>query len=227
MAEPSLLDKAVRIQGLARAYAEGATERREREQVSIALTQVEHALSQLAASVQAARAAAALGIVIDNIAELAGSGLANLRARTGDGMLPSTRVLQIARGRLEANRSALDKALGAAWRTWSENQIRELPHMKKAFATRLSRQAIEEDIQTLARLAARKPSTAEEIASFVRVRNRVHHALDQLEGDDRVISILARLDSPEALTLADLSETELQHLRSHPDVAEQIELRRR
>jgi hypothetical protein len=78
MAEVSLLDKALRVEGLARTYAEGATERREREQTALALAQVEGSLSQFVASVHAAQDAAALGLSIDGITENARAGLANL-----------------------------------------------------------------------------------------------------------------------------------------------------
>lgn len=227
MAELSLLEKAVRIEGLARAYAEGATEWREREQAAVALDQVETALTQLTASVHAGRAAAALGMSIADITERAGAGLANLAARAGDGMLPSTRALQAARNKLDANRVGLDKALETAWRPWAAAQLAELPQGKKTFATPLSRQAIEQDIQDLTWLATRKPPTAEEIASFARVHTRVRHLLDQLHGDEHIAGVLARLDSADVLTLADLSDAELQLLRSQPQVAEQIEIRRR
>ena len=227
MADVSLLEKAVRVEGLARAYAEGVTERREREQTAVALTQVETALTQLTARVHAAQDAASLGLTIAGITEHAGAGLANLAARSGEGMLPSTRVLQAARNKLDASRAELDKALDTAWRPWAAAQITGLPQGNKTFATPLSRQAIEQDIQDLTRLAARKPPSAEEIATFARVHTRVHQVLDQLHGDENIAGVLARLDSADVLTLADLSDAELHLLRSQPQVAEQIELRRR
>jgi hypothetical protein len=227
MAEVSLLDKALRVEGLARTYAEGATERREREQTAGALAQVEAALSLLVASVHAAQDAAALGLSIDGITENARTGLANLRARSGDGMLPSTRVLQAARNKLDASRTVLDKALDAAWRPWAAAQITSLPQSNKTFATPLSRQAIEQDIQDLTRLAARKPPTAQEIATFARVHTRVRQTLDQLSGDENIAGLLARMDGANVLTLADLTDAELHLLRSQTQVADQIELRRR
>lgn len=227
MTEVSLLDKALRIEGLARTYAEGATERREREQTGLALTQTETALTQLTASVRAARAATALGLSITGVTEHARAGLTNLTARAGEGMLPSRRVLQAARAKLEASRTALDKALDTAWRPWASTQISRLPQSNKTFATPLSRQAIDQDIQDLTRIAGRRPPTAENIETFARVYQRVRDTLAQLTGDENIAGILARLDSVDALTLADLTDTELHLLRSQPQVAEQIELRRR
>ena len=227
MTEVSLLDKAVRVEGLARTYAEGATERREREQTSLALTQTETALAQLTGSVRAARAATTLGLAIPGITEHARAGLSNLAARAGDGMLPSRRVLQAARMKLDSSRTALDKALDTAWRPWATAQIGGLPQSNKTFATPLSRLAIDQDIQDLTRLAARKPPTATEIETFARVYQRVRDTLVQLTGDENLASILARLDSTDTLTLADLTDNELQLLRDQPQVAEQIELRRR
>jgi hypothetical protein len=227
MTELSLLDKALRVEGLARTYAEGATERREREQTSLALTQTETAFTQLTASVRAARAATALGLSIPGVTEHARAGLANLAARAGEGMLPSRRVLQAARTKLDASRTALDRALDGVWRPWATAQIAGLPQSNKTFATPLSRQAIDQDIQDLTRLAARKPPTAEEIETFVRVYRRVRDTLVQFTGDENIAGILARLDSTDTLTLADLGDAELQLLRSQPQVAEQIELRRR
>lgn len=227
MAEVSLLDKARRVEGLARTFAEGATERREREQTSLALTQTEIALTQLAGSVRAARAATALGLSIPGIAEHARAGLSNLAARAGEGMLPSRRVLQAARTKLDASRTALDRAIDTAWRPWAAAQIASLTQSNKTFATPLSRQAIDQDIQELSRLAARKPPNAGEIETFARVHTRVRRALEELTGDENVAGILARLDSTDTVTLADLSDAELHLLRSQPLVAEQIELRRR
>ncbi len=227
MAEVSLQDKALRVEGMARTYAEGATERREREQTGLALAQVEASLTQLVVSVHAAQDAATLGLSVGGITENARAGLANLRARSGEGMLPSTRALQAARNKLDASRAALDNALDAAWRSWAPAKIISLPQGNKTFATPLSRQAIEQDIQDLTRLASRRPPSAEEIATFARVHTRVYQALDQLRGDENIAGLLARMDSAEVLTLADLTDAELHLLRSQAQVAEQIELRRR
>lgn len=227
MAVTSLLEKALRVEGLARAYAEGATERREREQTSVALAQVETALTQLTGSVRAARAATELGLSISDITEHARAGLTNLAARAGEGMLPSRRVLQAARTKLDASRAALDKALDTAWRLWAAAQVASLPQANKTFATPLSRQAIDQDLRDLTRLAARKPPNADEIEAFARIRTRVRQALDQLTGDENIAGLLVRLDSTEVITLADLSDVELHLLRNQPHVAEQIELRRR
>lgn len=226
MAELSLLDKALRVEGLARTYAEGANERREREQTSQALSQTETALTRLDASVRAARAATALGISIPGISETAIAGLQNLAARAGEGMLPSPRVLQAARIKLDASRAALDRTVENAWRPWATAQIESLPLRNKAFATPSGRHNIDQDVQDLTRLSRKLP-TANEMDTFTRVLHRVRHTLENLTGDQEIASLLARLDSAHTLTLADLTDAELGLLRSQPQVADQIELRRR
>ena len=226
MAELSLLDKALRVEGLARTYAEGANERREREQTSQALSQAEAALTRLDASVRAGRAATALGISISGISEIATAGLQNLAARSGEGVLPSPRVLQASRTKLDASRAALDKAVETAWRPWATAQIESLPLRNKAFATPTGRQNIDQDVQDLTRLSRKLPS-ADEIDTFTRVSHRVRHTLENLTGDQEIASLLARLDSAGTLTLADLTDAELGLLRSQHQVADQIELRRR
>lgn len=223
----SLLDKARRVEGLARTFAEGALDRREREQTNSTLDQLETALSQLIRATRAARSAEQLGLLIPDIDGIARAGLANLTARAGDGLLPSRRVLQGALNKLNASRTALDSALAVAWRPWATAKMASLAQANKTFATPLSRRAIDDDIQELNRLATRKPPTREEIEVFSRVHTRVDHELSQLTVDHEVAGVLARFISTEILTLADLSDAELYLLRTKPYVAEQIELRRR
>src|SRR3954471_3314291 len=100
--EMSVLEKATRLQAVARTYAEGAAERREREQTAVALENVEDALALLRQRMNAARAATDAGIPLPDLGRTAVDGLANLRkAKGGEGVLPSARTLQNAQRKLE------------------------------------------------------------------------------------------------------------------------------
>lgn len=224
--EVSIMEKATRLRAVAHTYAEGAKERRDREQAAVALTELEDVLDALQVRVEAARAAAKLGVPLPDITALVSRGLANLEAKASDGLLPTRQALQAARGKLAANRSELEAALGAAWKVWAAARVAEIPEGKVALVSTLSRQSIADDLRSLGTLARMLPR-ADDVESFARKLTRVRRALDAVEPDDDIVELLARLGTPEGVALADLTDTELARLRGNSTVADQIVLRRR
>jgi len=222
----SVLEKATRLRAVAHTYAEGAKERRDREQAAVALKELEDALDALDMRVKAARAAAKLGVPMPDVTALVGRGLANLEAKASGGLLPTKQALQAARGKLATNRAELETALGAAWREWTAGRVAEIPVGKVALVSQLSRQSIEDDLRSLRAIARTLPS-ADDVESFARKLTRVRRALDALEPDDDIVELLARLGAPEGVVLADLTDPELALLRGNATVADQIVLRRR
>jgi hypothetical protein len=222
----SVLEKAIRLRAVAHTYAEGAKERRDREQAALALKEVEDALDALATRADAARAAAKLGVPLPDVASLLGRGLANLEAKSGKGLLPTKQALQAARGKLTNNRVELESALGGAWREWASTRVAEVPVAKVALVSELSRQSIEDDLRSLDGIARRLPS-ALDVESFGRKLKRVRDVLDALESEEDIVELLARLGAPEGVVLADLTDDELVLLRNNAAVADQIVLRRR
>ncbi len=221
----SILEKATRLRAVAHTYAEGAKERRDREQAAVALREVEDALDTLEMRAEAARAVARLGVPMPDIAAIVGRGLANLQAKAGDGLLPTKQALQAARGKLATNHAELDAALGVAWRAWTAACIAEIPVAKIALVREQSRQSIEDDVRSLRSIARILPS-ADDIESFARKLAHVRRVLDALESDDDIVELLARIGAPQGLVLADLTDIELALLRGNPGVADQIVLRR-
>lgn len=225
MSDVSVLEKATRLRAVAHTYAEGAKERRDREQAAVALKEVEDALDTLEMRAEAARAVAKLGVPMPDIAAIVGRGLANLQAKAGDGLLPTKQALQAARGKLATNRTELDAALGVAWREWAAACVAEIPVAKIALVREQSRQSIEDDVRSL-RSSARMLPSADDIESFARKLAHVRRVLDALESDDDIVELLARIGAPQGLVLADLTDIELALLRGNPAVADQIVLRR-
>ena len=225
MSDVSVLEKAIRLRAVAHTYAEGAKERRDREQAAVALKEVEDALATLEMRAEAVRAVAKLGAPMPDIAAIVGRGLANLEAKAGDGLLPTKQALQAARGRLTTNRTELDAALGIVWREWAAACVAEIPVAKIALVRELSRQSIEDDVRSLRSIARMLPS-ADDIESFSRKLAHVRRVLDALESDDDIIELLARIGAPQGLVLTDLTDIELALLRGNPAVADQIVLRR-
>jgi hypothetical protein len=220
------LEKATRLRAVAHTYAEGAKERRDREQAALALKEVEEALDALVMRADAARAAAEQGVPLPDVAPIVGRGLANLEAKTGEGLLPTKQALQAARGKLTNNRVELESALGAPWREWAGARLAEVPIAKVPLVSEMSRQSIEDDLRTLAGIARSLPS-ALDVESFGRKLKRVRDVLDALESEEDMVELLARLGAAEGVVLADLTDDELALLRSNAAVADQIVLRRR
>ncbi|MCH6470687.1 hypothetical protein [Sinomonas terrae] len=225
--EMSVFEKATRLRAVAHTYAEGAKERRDREQAELALKEVEDALDALVKLTEAARSAAELGVTLPEMASLVGRGLTNLEARSAGGLLPTKQALQAAKGRLISNRAELETAFGAAWRAWATARVREVPIAKIALvASRMSRQSIEDDLRSLHGMTRSIP-TAREVQAFGQKWKRVRDVLDALEAEDDMVELLTRLGASEGVLLADLSDSELALLRNRVAVAEQIVLRRR
>ena len=222
----SVLEKATRLRAVAHTYAEGAKERRDREQAAAALKELEDALDALAMRVEAARAAAKLGVPVPDIASLVGRGLANLEAKSSDRLLPTKQALQAARGKLTTNRGELETALGVTWREWAAARVADIPVAKVALVSELSRQSIEDDLRSLGAVARALPS-AGDVESFERKLTRVRNVLDALESDEDIVELLARLGAAEGVVLAALTDAELALLRGNTTVADQIVLRRR
>lgn len=222
----SVLDKANRLRAVAHTYAEGAKERRDREQAAVALKELEDALDALALRAEAAKAAARLGVAVPDIASLVSRGLANLEAKSGDGLLPTKQALQAARGKVATSRTELEAALNAAWREWAAARVADIPVAKVALVSELSRQSVEDDVRSLGTSARALPS-AVDVELFERKLARVLKVLDALESDEEIVDLLARLGAPEGVVLADLTDVELALLRGHSAVADQIVLRRR
>jgi hypothetical protein len=222
----SVLQKATRLRAVAHTYAEGAKERRDREQAAVALRELEDALGKLEMRAEATRAAATLGVPVPDIAALVGRGLTNLEVKASDGLLPTKQTLQAARGKLTTNRTELEEALGVAWREWAAARIADIPTAKIALLDGRARQSIEDDLRSLRAIARMLPS-AGDIQSFARKLTRVRNVLDALESDDDIIELLTRLGAPEGVVLTDLTDAELALLRGNIVVTDQIVLRRR
>lgn len=222
----SVLEKATRLRAVAHTYAEGAKERRDREQAALALKDVEDALDALVMRADATRAAAKQGVPLPDVASLVGRGLANLEAKSGKDLLPTKQALQAARGKLTNNRVELESVLGAAWREWATARLADVPIAKVPLVREMSRQSIEDDLRSLAGIARSLPS-ALDVESFGRRLKRVRDVLDALESEDDMVELLARLGAAEGVVLSDLADDELALLRSNAAVADQIVLRRR
>ena len=222
----SVLEKATRLRAVAHTYAEGAKERRDRQQAAVALKELEDALDALETRAEAARAAARIGVPMSDIAALVGRGLENLEAKTSDGLLPTKQALQAARGKLTTNRTELETALGTAWRAWAAARVAEVPVAKIAFVSERSRRSIVDDMRSLATIARMLPA-AGDVESFAHKLTRVRRDLDAVESDEDLVDLLARLGAVEGVVLTDLTDIELALLRGNPAVAEQIVLRRR
>lgn len=221
----SLLQKADLLRTLARTNAEGAKERRDREQAALALDALEAELSSLESRAAAARAARAAGVPVGDVAALARPGMDNLAARAQDG-LPNQQALQAATRKVRGNREAIESALGTAWRTWAAAELAELPVTRGALLPPIERQSFADGYESLRTLARNVPSAADVEAFTARLR-RVRGLLDAVDANDALLALLARLEPAEGVRLDDLSDADIALLRAHPDVAEQIVVRRR
>lgn len=222
----SVLDKAMRLQAVARTYAEGAAERREREQAAVALERVEDALALLRQRMNTARAATNAGIPLPDVSRTAVDGLANLqKAKGGEGVLPSARTLQNAQRKLEGNRKDIDTALAAAWKAWAEQSIGDIPAAKISLTAPADRRIVDDDMAWL-RGAARRSPSAEDVRMFRLKHARVCDVLDGVRSDAGIVALMDRITTT-GLLLAELTEDELALLRSDTNASRQIVLRPR
>lgn len=222
----SVLEKATRLQAFARTYAEGAAERREREQTAVALAKVEDALALLRQRMDAARAAIDAGIPLPNVDRTAVDGLANLRkAKGGEGVLPSARTLQYAQRKLEANRKEIDMALTAAWKGWADQQIGDIPAAKISLTAPADRRVVDDEMAWL-RSAVRRSPSAEGVRAFRKKHARVRSILDGVRSDAAIVALMHRITTT-GLVLAELTDDELALLRSDANASRQIVLRPR
>jgi hypothetical protein len=221
----SVLEKANRLQGIARTYAEGAAQRREREQAAVALKSVEDALAKLRLQVHAARAAEDVGIQLADVGRLAGDGLANLHGRAAVGVLPSAQALQAARRKIESNDKVIDAELASAWKSWTDEKISAIPAAKVALTAPADRRTVEENLVWL-RSAARHLPSAEDVRQFRQKHERICAILDAVRSDAAIVRLLERITA-NGLVLADVTDDELHLLRGDATAARQIVLRAR
>jgi hypothetical protein len=227
----SVMQKATRLQALARTYAEGEAHRRSREQAAAALSDVEEALAGLVDVAEAARAAARAGVPLPDLDGLLARGLSNLEAKAVTEGLPNRQALQAAKNAITKSRTELEATVLAAWREWAGARAAGLPREKAVLLDRTTREGVENDLRVLTDLARSMPRpgglTAGTVNRFVAVLERVRARLDAVRSDDPVVALLGRLDQSGGLVLADLSDDDLALLRSRAGVAAQLVLRRR
>lgn len=219
MSETTLAEDARRLAAIARAKRESETDSQEQRRLQTQIDKLSVEVVRLRKGLEIHRRLADIGAPVDNLPDLS-VGPREVRdqiIRTGR---PKWQYVNARVSRLERANSEMSLADTLAWTSWASGQISELPTM---LIPRLGseRRITEARVQNLEKGAHRAPSLAA-IDEFQLTWRRVRDDLADLESAG-VNAVLNRFVQRRIL-LSDLSEDELEMLRSDETLRSQLYL---
>lgn len=224
-ANQSLLSRARRLQALGRAERENRDEKQDQQRMSLSLQRLEEAIAGLKATLQTYKALRSLNIPVSSLPDLHKAPAeireyVNTIARpTSDRLIGS--VTRVNRA-MEKIRSDLD----ANWTSWASEQIQALPLHKIPQLPPVLRRDAEARLAAM-RLDARGSASAASARQFKLGLDVIQEELSQVSEDSILEAALRKIMGTPPITLAGLSDEELEAVRSDQSVAEQIMLSRR
>ncbi len=218
-ASMSLADKARRLAALARARRESETDVQDQLRLENQLSKLTVEVRTLKAALDTHRGLKAIGVPVANLPDLtsAPNGLRDHVDRIGrpNWQYVSARVTSLSKAHAKVT-----EADAQAWTSWANSEIARLP---RELIPRLGfdRGTTESRVATLEKLASRPP-TMSSPAEFRMLLRRVEDDLQSVEsaGVDAVLSRFVQ----GRIRLSDLSEDELELLRSDETVRNQLYL---
>jgi hypothetical protein len=218
----SVLEKAQTVTARARTYAEGRVEQDQRRQIDLMLTHLEREIAQLRTAVELQAAARTLGVPVADVTVDVGNGLDALRTSAAQG-LPAQQALRSARDKARRGRETVEAAVITAWGPWAEQQVANLHVNRVKRLGPQHRVRAGELVRNLQAAASSQPS-ASLVGRFQRDVQELQATLATIGSDDPFVLIFDRIRTGR-LTLADLTNSELELLRSDDGAASQISLR--
>lgn len=222
----SLLERSEQLRVLARAAAEKEGDFDERERVIRALEDLEAEAALLRGVLEAWEAAEAaeigarpsLGRWVQSVEALKGhaASIGRPKAERIRGTLTT----------LRRDRARLETDLRDAWKRWATAQVENVAHEKLALLPADERLSARSRLQQLANDARGNPTPAM-IRSFRLTLSSLTQQLAEVSADAVLHGALRRLDATPPPSLDDFTDEELSALRSHPDIAAQVLMRRR
>ncbi len=219
----SVLEKAQTLAAVARTYAEGADEQAQRQQIGVMLTQLEGEVARLRTAVGLHRTARTLGVPVEDVGPVIADGLDALKTRASQG-LPTQQALRSARDKARRGREAVESTVATAWEPWTQEQLAAL-HVDRFKRLGPQHRLRAEELVRRLRMAANPPQiSASLLGQFRGDLEELRKALASIEADDPFVAVFNRIRSGR-LTLADLTDDEVELLRSDPDASSQVSLR--
>ena len=142
---------------------------------------------------------------------------------------PTTKRLQAATRRVSDQIDALRAESQTRWSQWSADKATALPRHKVTGMAPADRVRVESNLRELddaVRKASRSAPTAGAITIFRFQLQRVLEELGQIDLDEAVLNVLERFTSPDGVALLEITDAELDVLRSNPSIADQFVVRR-
>lgn len=215
----TLAESARRLAALARAKRESETDSQEQRRLQTQLEKLSIELGKLRQGIDVHRRLEGIGVPVENMPDLiaAPREIRDQVTRTGR---PKWQYINARVSRLERTNTDLTVADTQAWTSWALGQVSSLP---VALIPRLGfdRRPTEARVTNLERLASKPPSLGA-LSEFQTIWQNVKDDLERVEsaGVDAVLSRFVQ----GRIRLSDLSEDELELLRSESNLRNQLYL---
>lgn len=142
---------------------------------------------------------------------------------------PTTQRVQAATRKVSDQIEALRSESQTRWLQWSADNAASVPRHKVTAmppSDRVRVEGILRELDDAVRKASRAAPTADAISIFRFQLQRVLEELGQIDLDGAVLSVLERFTSPNGVPLLEITDAELDILRSNPSIAGQFVVRR-
>lgn len=219
MSETTLVEDARRLAAIARAKRESETDSQEQRRLQTQIDKLSVELARLGGGLKIHRHLAEVGVPVDNLPDLA-AGPREVRDQISRTGRPTWQYINARVSRLERTNDEIALADAQAWSTWAFSQISSLA---TTLIPRLGseRRNAEARVLSLEKSAGKAPNIAA-IDEFRFVWRRVRDELAAVESAG-VNAVLNRFVQGR-IRLSDLSEDELQMLRSDETLRGQLHL---
>lgn len=223
-----LITRANRLEKLAKAARDKEGDQAEVERLKVALDSLGVILSALEADLKTRLALDDLDAPgrIDIDLYTPHSELQTFLASRGR---PTTQRIQSAGRRVNDQVEKLREESRVRWEDWSRNAIAGIPRHKVTALPPGDRPRVQTAIEQLddaVKKAARSTPSGDQITIFRLTLRRVLEDLGQIEVDEAVLRVLERFTSPVGVPLVEITDHELDILRSNSSIADQFVVRR-
>lgn len=223
-----LIERANRLEKLAKAARDREGDQADIERLKLAIDKLGSTLSALEAELKTRVALDPLQEHgrVDVKVDMPWSELKNFVETRGR---PTPQRVQSATRRVNEQIEVLHAESQGRWAEWSAKEVAEIPRHKVTAMPPDERArvgGILRELDDAVKKAARTAPTADAIRIFRFQAQRVREELGQIDLDESVMKVLERFTSAEGIALLDITDAELDVLRSNQSIADQFVVRR-
>jgi hypothetical protein len=224
-ASKSLLSRARRLQALGRAERENRDEKQDHQRMSLSLQRLEDAISGLEATLKTYKALRSLNIPVSSLPDLH-KAPAEIREYVNTIARPTADRLTGSVTRVNRATERIRADLDDNWTSWASEQILALPIHKIPQLPPVLRREVEARL-TVLKSDSRGSASAGSARQFKLGLDVVREELNHVIEHSILETALRKIMGTPPVTLAGLSDEELEAVRSDESVAKQIVLSRR